>query len=92
MYGPRFMSSRTALSLRWFIVLYNLVCAGLNLYISVELYITQKNMTYRYINRTKPGLTRIDKELLSFLSVLSTYVTFKHLLTNTDGEINISFS
>ena len=86
------MSSRTALSLRWFIVLYNLVCAGLNLYISVELYITQKNMTYRYINRTKPGLTRIDKELLSLLSVLSTYVTFKHLLTNTDGEINISFS
>ena len=46
--GPRLMSSLPALSLRPVVVVYNIFCAGLNLYIFLEIFLTSRQIQYSW--------------------------------------------
>ena len=46
--GPRLMSPFPALSLRPVVVIYNIFCAGLNLYIFLEIFLTSRKIQYSW--------------------------------------------
>ena len=46
--GPRLMSSFQALSLKPVVVIYNIFCAGLNLYIFLEIFLTSRKIQYSW--------------------------------------------
>ena len=46
--GPRLMAPFPALSLRPVVVIYNIFCAGLNLYIFLEIFITSRQIQYSW--------------------------------------------
>ena len=48
LYGPRLMSSYKPLNLRPLVVVYNLGCAGLNLYIGLEIFVTSRQIEYSW--------------------------------------------
>ena len=48
LYGPRLMSSYKPLNLRPLVVVYNLGCAGLNLYIGLEIFLTSRQIDYSW--------------------------------------------
>ena len=48
MFGPRLMSPYKPFNLRPVVVLYNLICAGLNLYIGLEIFLTSRQIQYNW--------------------------------------------
>ena len=47
-YGPRLMAPYKQLNLRPLVVVYNLACAGLNLYIFTEILVTSRQINYSW--------------------------------------------
>ena len=47
-YGPRLMAPYKPLNLRPLVVVYNLACAGLNLYIFTEILVTSRQINYSW--------------------------------------------
>lgn len=74
-YGPKLMEGRQAFSLRPVIVVYNLFCAALNMYIGIELFVTQRNMTYKW--SCEPVDYSMDENSVRIASALWWYYASK---------------
>jgi len=96
-YGPRLMAPCKPLNLRPLVVVYNLACAGLNLYIFTEILVTSRQINYSWTCQpvdysSDPASVRIARALWwYYISKLFEMLDSLFIILHKKDEQQLSF-